>query len=356
MSRPHADIAALSREFARGEIADTVKEDDRYPDVPFRESLYRKAGEVGFLSFLLPEEVGGAGETAATLAESLAVIAETDASAAAVMLCQAFAHRLLVKAGKEDLVDAGALIATTLYEDPRDLPAAIVASRKADSYFLNGALDYVVLSPVSSCCLLPARLDGDEALFLVEKGEEVIVSEPLLTLGLRACPAADLELKQAKGTLVAAGDAARSVYQETVEDLRGAVAAIHAGIMVGSLDEATSYARERYQGWKQIIDHGQIRAYLGRMAAAAAVAYELFRIAAVDGLGGAQQTVPSAVQLMVGEMALESTTSGVQILGGNGYMDDYGQAKRMRDAKQAQGIFGPRDLIIQDIFQIASAS
>jgi len=32
-------------------------------------------------------------------------------------------------------------------------------------------------------------------------------------------------------------------------------------------------------------------------------------------------------------------------------MDDYGQAKRMRDAKQAQGIFGPKDLLMQDIFQ-----
>ena len=54
---------------------------------------------------------------------------------------------------------------------------------------------------------------------------------------------------------------------------------------------------------------------------------------------------------MVGEMAVESATNGVQILGGSGYMDDFGQAKRMRDAKQAQGIFGRKDLLIQDLFK-----
>ncbi len=355
MNRPNTDVAVLAREFARGEIADAVKEDDRYPDAPFRESLYRRAAEVGFLSFLLPEEAGGVGETTAALAEALAVIAKTDASVSAVILCQAFAHRVLAGAGKEDLVGDDGLVAATLYEDPLDPPAGVTASGKADPYILDGALEYAVLAPVASSYLLPARLDGEEAIFLVKKGKGVIAGEPLLTLGLRACPVADLELEGANGMLVAAGDAARSVYREAVEDMRGAVAAIHAGIIAGSLEEATAYARERYQGWKQIIDHGQIRAYLGRMAAAAAVAEELYRSAGGDGSPREGELLPAAVQLMVGEMAVESTMNGVQVLGGNGYMDDYGQAKRMRDAKQAQGIFGPRDLVIQDIFQVMAA-
>lgn len=350
MSAAQAETAALAREFAMGEIAENVKEDDRYPDAPFGETLYRKAGEVGFLSLLLPESAGGVGETPGALAEVLAVIAEIDASPAAVILCQAFAHRLLSGAGKEELASGEALVATTLYDDPLDLPTIITASREGDSYMLGGTIDYVVLAPVASYFVLPAVLDGEEALFLLEKGEGVKVGEPLLTLGLRACPVADLELKHVKGTLVAAGGEARSVYREAVEDLRGAVAAIHAGIVAGCLQEAVAYARERYQGWKQIIDHGEIRAYLGRIATAVLVTRELFRSAVDDVPGRAGQPVPAAVQLTVGEMAVESTISGVQVLGGNGYMEDYGQAKRMRDAKQAQGIFGPKDLLIQDIF------
>jgi alkylation response protein AidB-like acyl-CoA dehydrogenase len=40
---------------------------------------------------------------------------------------------------------------------------------------------------------------------------------------------------------------------------------------------------------------------------------------------------------------------GVQILGGYGYMHDYGQEKRMRDAKQVQAIFGPHAVKQMDI-------
>lgn len=350
MSRNDTDVVALSREFAAREIADAVKEDDRYPDAPFHESLYDKVREVGFLSLLLPEELGGAGCTAGVLAEVLAVISETDASVAAVVLSQAFAHRVLLGAGRGDLAGDGGLIAATLYEDPLDLPAGIVARRAGDSCVLSGDIDYVVLAPVTSSFLLPAMLDGEEAVFLCGKGAGVAVGESLLTLGLRACPVADVRLEKVEGTLVAAGDAARTAYREAVEDLRGPVAAIHAGIMAGSLQEATAYARERYQGWKQIIDHGQIRAYLGRMTASAEVARELFR-AAADGQSEEDGLLPSSVQVIVGEMAVESTTNGVQVLGGSGYMDDFGQAKRMRDAKQAQGIFGRKDLLIQDIFE-----
>jgi alkylation response protein AidB-like acyl-CoA dehydrogenase len=42
----------------------------------------------------------------------------------------------------------------------------------------------------------------------------------------------------------------------------------------------------------------------------------------------------------VAEMACRATTDGVQVLGGNGYMKDFGQEKRMRDAKQVQCLLG----------------
>ena len=47
-----------------------------------------------------------------------------------------------------------------------------------------------------------------------------------------------------------------------------------------------------------------------------------------------------AAALQVQEMACDVTIDGVQLLGGNGYMKDYGQEKRLRDAKQAQALLG----------------
>jgi hypothetical protein len=45
-------------------------------------------------------------------------------------------------------------------------------------------------------------------------------------------------------------------------------------------------------------------------------------------------------------MAVEAAINCEQVPGCNRNIDDYGQAKRMRDAKQVQGIYGPKDLHI----------
>jgi alkylation response protein AidB-like acyl-CoA dehydrogenase len=47
-----------------------------------------------------------------------------------------------------------------------------------------------------------------------------------------------------------------------------------------------------------------------------------------------------AAAIHISEMACSATSEGVQLLGGNGYMKDYGQEKRMRDAWQARSLLG----------------
>jgi alkylation response protein AidB-like acyl-CoA dehydrogenase len=348
----YADIVSLAGDFVKGEIAGAVKEGDRYPDVPFMEPIFAKAEEVGFLSFLLPEEAGGVGETIGALSEVLYKISRTDASVAAVMLCQAFAHRVLTSAGKESLAAEAGLIASTLYNDPLEPAAGVNASGTNGSYRLKGMLDYVVLAPVARLYIVPALLNGETALFLARTDAGVKISEPLLTLGLRACPVADIELVNVEGNLIIAGNDARRIYLEMVNEMRGAVAAISAGIIAGCFEEAKAYAPERYQGYKQIIDHQQVRAELGRIAVNMIVARELFRSIDHHDAFKAEDPMAAALQVAAGELAVEASILGVQILGGNGYMEDYGQEKRMRDAKQVQGIFGRKDLVLQDITEV----
>lgn len=340
------DIVCMVEEFADGEVADNVREDDRYPDVPFRQGLYDKCRDVGFLTMLLPEEAGGTGESPAALAEVLYELSKVDASVPAVFLCQAFGHSVLVNAGKTELAPAGALIAGPVYDDPLDLPTGVTAEQDGVCWRLSGSLDSFALAPVAGAFLIPAVADGDPALFLVNGTEGVKVGDPLLTLGLRACPVADLEMESAVGAPVASGEDANTVYAKTVAAMRGPAAAVSAGIIAGSLAEGLEYCRERYQGYKQIIDHQQVRAELGRMVAESEAARELFRAACAD---GGSEMLGAAAQFVAGEMAARATTDGVQVLGGNGYTQEYGQEKRMRDAKQVQCFFGCRELILQDL-------
>jgi alkylation response protein AidB-like acyl-CoA dehydrogenase len=48
----------------------------------------------------------------------------------------------------------------------------------------------------------------------------------------------------------------------------------------------------------------------------------------------------SAAALHIAELACDATNDGIQILGGYGYMKDYGQEKRYRDARMVQALLG----------------
>jgi len=54
--------------------------------------------------------------------------------------------------------------------------------------------------------------------------------------------------------------------------------------------------------------------------------------------GWQQKALAAAIHLQ--ETAVQVTTDGVQVLGGVGYMQDFGQEKRFRDAKHIQACFG----------------
>jgi alkylation response protein AidB-like acyl-CoA dehydrogenase len=56
-------------------------------------------------------------------------------------------------------------------------------------------------------------------------------------------------------------------------------------------------------------------------------------------VSGWEKTAEAAA-IHIGEMASRAAQDGVQLLGGNGYTKDYGQEKRMRDARQAQCLLG----------------
>jgi alkylation response protein AidB-like acyl-CoA dehydrogenase len=60
--------------------------------------------------------------------------------------------------------------------------------------------------------------------------------------------------------------------------------------------------------------------------------------AAVDAGNGFP--LSSAGLILLSEQASRVTADGVQCLGGYGYMEEYGQEKRMRDAKQIEALFG----------------
>jgi alkylation response protein AidB-like acyl-CoA dehydrogenase len=121
---------------------------------------------------------------------------------------------------------------------------------------------------------------------------------------------------------------------------------IFVGIMKGSFNTAIEYCGQRYQGGRMVIHWENMRMKLAGMGTIISMAETC-----VCGLksmfaAGSANAGPSAVAaaIHIGNLSSAVTSDGIQLLGGNGYMKDYGQEKRMRDAKQAQSLFGSSPL------------
>lgn len=345
----------LASRFVKKEIEPSALEADRYPFADFNENAVRVASSIGLLGLCLPEEYGGSGLGMRELAAVLEIIASADASVATLLFSQMLARAALIELGPEQTARKWAAIAggeevsllgTPMYSDPEDLPETVKATAVDGGFRLSGEMDYLACLPVAKALIIPAVMDGSDrkALFLVETGSEGLkTSEPVVSLGLRGMPAGDAEFHNVNvpAECKLGGDDSAATYAGTANRFRGPLTAIALGILSGSYCYALDYAQERYQGKREIINHHMVRNMLSGMASwldvgSAAVAYACDL--ADRGMAGVAELL--SIQEVIVSAVTRGVTDGVQILGGYGYMHEYGQEKRMRDAKQLQAVFG----------------
>lgn len=351
-------FAELAERFAAKDLAPHVLKDDAYPFRDFNAEIWRTAGSLGLADLVLPEALGGLGLGVRALSPILEAVARVDGSAAALLLSQALARSVLGDLGPEAAArralavtpDGSApLLASPLYCDPEELPDTLRARRAGEGYRLEGRLDSLACLPVARTALVPAVVDGEgeehAALFAIDlAGDGLHVGEPVLSLGLRACPVADLVAAGATvpATARLGGDDAAAGYARVAERYRLPLVAVCLGVLRGSYDLALAYALERRQGGKRIVEHDMVRRMLSDMAAwidlgSAALAAACEQ---VEQGGAPSRSELLSLQELITRAVSRSTSEGVQVLGGNGYMHDYGQEKRMRDAGQLQAVFG----------------
>ena len=344
----------LAHSFAAKELAANREANDRYPFGPFFDSTVAKAYDVGLLGTILPEECGGIGQGMNALCIILDNISAADASLGGIIFTNALSQEIMLSAGCKNLLtgitgqatDAkSALIACPAFCNPAETQTRLTAVKNKESYILNGTVEYVVLGGLAGHALVPARIKEQKGLafFLINLADKGITkSSPIFSLGLHACPAVDLTLAGVSGTLIGAEQEGSKYFDQASDRMHAAVAAIQCGIMKGSFQEALSYSQERQQGGWEIINWSGLRMLLAQMAMQVKIAEMVVSEAAL----AVEQQEPEwnictrAAALHLSEQACKLTTDGIQILGGYGYMKDYGQEKRFRDAKQVQTLLG----------------
>ncbi len=348
----------LAHNFAVRELTANRKANDRYPFGPFFDAVLARAYEVGLLGITLPEECGGTGQGIGALCVILDHISAVDASPGGIIFTNALAQEIMLKAGSKGILkdimgqaaNAGsALIAYPAFCNPRETPGSLEAVKVNNTYILNGTMEYVVLGGIAGHTLAPARIKGQNgsqdgySFFLIDQGAKGLTkSAPIFSLGLHACPAVDMTFIDVPGTLIGREGGGIEYFDHAADRMHAAVAAMQCGIMKGALQEALSYSQERFQGGWEIINWSALRMLLADMVVQVRIADMVVAGAAL----AAEQQDPQweisarAAALHLSELACKLTTDGIQVLGGNGYMKDYGQEKRFRDAKHIQALLG----------------
>lgn len=307
--------------------------------------------EMGLLGLCEPESCGGMGLGAEALARVLERLARHDAGHAALLFAHSAAQLVWGCAGgvaPEAVPNSGWCAWPGFHDLERhDWPRVQPQQR------LSGTLNACLMGQAASEVVTPVRLpDGRLACARFSMDQPGIErGEAPRFMGLRAARIGAMTLHNA--CAIVSDPLPESTVWALNVQLSLPIMAMQCGLMQGSLETAQRYTQERHQGGGPLLGWGEVRRLLALQLERLSLAHAALS-AGLRALVGPQDSLRQAIQLralllQTGQLATALSTDGVQLLGGNGYMQDYGQEARMRDAWQLQGLMGPAAQRRQDL-------
>lgn len=337
------------RRYALNDVRKVAHQADEASVPPLE--VVQKGWEIGLAPSGIPEELGGLGElsalTGVLAAEELAfgdlsvamhVLAPTLMAYPIVLFGTAEQREKLLPMFLEEQPTpaTGALLEPGVFFDPHDLKTT--AMFDGSKIHLNGVKAYVPLAEDAQWVLVYAR-DGETGRvdgYLVEKesvGVEVAERERLM--GLRALPTYRVNLRDVVlDPSAKLGGAVGCDYEVILNRSRVALAALAVGVARSAFEYARDYARERVQFGKPIAQNQAIAFLLAEMALEID-SVRLMTWEAAWKLDRGEDTTREAylARQYADEMVLKVTDSGVQVLGGYGFIREYPAERWLRNGR-----------------------
>jgi alkylation response protein AidB-like acyl-CoA dehydrogenase len=310
---------------------------------------------LGLFGVPFPEEYGGAGADALSLALVIEELARVDAShsitvGAHTSLCASPIHdfgtpeqkeRFLTPLARGESLGAFGLTEATSGSDAANM--ATRAVRDGDGWVLNGTKVFITNAGVAGIYVVAAMTNPDAgskgiSTFIVEKGTSGLRSgKKEDKLGWRASDTRELILEDVRVPAdQLLGEEGRG-FQQCLHTLTGGrigIAAHALGIAEGAFDAARAYALDREQFGRPIAEFQAIQFKLADMATGIEAGRLLtHRAAGLKDAGKDYKLAAAQAKLFCSELAMRTTIEAVQIHGGNGYTRDYPVERMMRDAK-----------------------
>ncbi|MFT3818176.1 MAG: isovaleryl-CoA dehydrogenase [Rubrivivax sp.] len=355
------DIDALRdavRAFAEDQIAPRAAEIDRSDQFPM--DLWPKLGELGVLGITVPEAYGGA--DLGYLAHMVAM-EEISRASASVGLSYGAHSNLCVNQIKRNGSDAqkhkylprlisgehvGALAMSEPGAGSDVISMKLKAEDKGGYYVLNGGKMWITNGPDADTLVVYAKTDPQMGArgvtaFIVEKTMKGFsVAQKLDKLGMRGSHTGELVFSNvevpAENILGTLGGGAR-VLMSGLDYERAVLAAGPIGIMQAVLDSVVPYVHDRKQFGQSI---GEFQLIQGKLADMYTVLQAgrsyLYTVGKnLDRMGAEHvrrvRKDCASVILWCAEKATWMAGEGIQIFGGNGYINDYPLGRLWRDAK-----------------------
>jgi alkylation response protein AidB-like acyl-CoA dehydrogenase len=347
-------IQETAREFARREVDPIVDEYDESQKFP--REVMAKAGELGFLGILFPEEYGGSDLGYIEYVLVVTELSKVDPSVGiSVAAHNSLCTNHIYKFGTEEqrrrwvvpLAQGKKIGAWSLTEPNAGSDAAGTRTRAekvVGGWVLNGSKTFTTHGSVGDVCVVMAVTDPhgprhhNISAFVLDKGMQGFrPGKKENKLGIRASDTAEVIMENCfvpdDHLLGNPGEGFVQALQ-ILDGGRISIAALGLGTAIGSYETALRYSKEREQFGKPIAAFQAIQFALAEMATRIAAA-EILTFAAAEAMdrGRRVSRLSAEAKLYAGEAAVFCSERGVQIHGGYGLVKDYRAEKYFRDAK-----------------------